>query len=200
MPWAPAMAVSLLTALNEASLIAVSLGAPGWLSVVTGVVIGGAAASLLTARLWRRFVGRARVRAIAAWIVAPALLAFSLHSVAWLGHSTAKAPEIAARWHQLHPALRLAIGTTHLADRGVTVTEISRERADYRRMGLPAVRNSLHYVQRDGWVHAVDLRTRGRGRVRNALIHAWLAALGLDTLRHDGTADHLHVSLPRRRR
>ena len=34
----------------------------------------------------------------------------------------------------------------------------------------------------DGWVHAVDLRTRGRGLVRNALARAWFAAMGFDTL------------------
>ena len=91
------------------------------------------------------------------------------------------------------------IGTARVADGDVTVTEIGRERADYARMGLPTIRNSLHYVQGDGWVHAVDIRTRNGGALRNALLHAWFAALGFDTLRHAGTADHLHVSLPRTR-
>ncbi len=175
------------------------LDAPGWIAVALGVVLGGACATAVAARLGRRRPTRARVRAIAGWLVAPAALAFSIYSIGWLGHATAKSPTVAASWSELHPVLRLAIGTARLADDGVTVTEIGRERADYARMGLPTIRNSLHYVQGDGWVHAVDLRTRGRGPVRNALTHAWFFALGFDTLRHAGTADHLHVALPRRR-
>lgn len=63
-------------------------------------------------------------------------------------------------------------------------------------MGLRTFRRSRHYVQEDGWVHAVDIRTRGRGMIRNTLARAWFALMGFDTPRHTGTADHLLVSLP----
>ena len=54
----------------------------------------------------------------------------------------------------------------------------------------------LHFRQRDGWVHALDMRTIGHGTVRNWLTAAYFRLLGFRTLRHVGTADHLHVSLP----
>ena len=57
---------------------------------------------------------------------------------------------------------------------------------------------SLHYVQEDGYIHAVDLRTRGRGEVTNRLVQLYFWTVGLGTLRHVGTSDHLHVELRRR--
>jgi len=54
----------------------------------------------------------------------------------------------------------------------------------------------LHYPQPDGYVHAIDLRTAGRGFVRNRLVQAYFWSMGFVTLRHVGTADHLHVELP----
>ena len=76
------------------------------------------------------------------------------------------------------------------------ITDIAREPGDYPAMGLPVRARSLHYEQPDGWVHAVDLRTRGRGVIRNALTRLVFFSLGFDSLRHGGRADHLHVSLP----
>jgi hypothetical protein len=50
-------------------------------------------------------------------------------------------------------------------------------------------------VQEDGYVHAMDLRTEGRTELRNRGIQLGFWLLGFSTLRHVGTADHLHVSL-----
>jgi hypothetical protein len=72
---------------------------------------------------------------------------------------------------------------------------MSRQPEDYERMGLSTNGASLHYRQADGYAHAVDLRTRGRSPGRNILIRLYFEAMGFDTLRHVGTADHLHVSL-----
>jgi hypothetical protein len=63
-------------------------------------------------------------------------------------------------------------------------------------MGLPVNDGTLHYRQRDGWAHAVDLRTNGRGEVVNRLVELYFRVMGFRTLRHVGTADHLHVELP----
>ena len=75
------------------------------------------------------------------------------------------------------------------------VTDALRQPVDYSNMGLPTLDNSLHFVQHDGFVHAVDLRTIGRTEWRNALMIGYFRLMGLKTLRHVGTADHLHVSL-----
>jgi hypothetical protein len=42
----------------------------------------------------------------------------------------------------------------------------------------------------------MDLRTKGRSQARNALTVAYFRIMGFRSLRHVGTADHLHVSLP----
>ncbi len=75
------------------------------------------------------------------------------------------------------------------------MTDTRRTRGDYTSMGLAPLRRSLHYVQEDGYVHAVDLRTAGRDEWRNGLLRGYFAVMGFPTLRHVGTWDHLHVSL-----
>ncbi len=76
---------------------------------------------------------------------------------------------------------------------------MGREKLDYRLMGLPTKERSLHYVQSTtGYIHALDLRTHGRSKLRNALLKGYFAFLGFGTLRHTGTADHLHISIPTR--
>ena len=62
-------------------------------------------------------------------------------------------------------------------------------------MGLSANDGSLHYRQHDGYTHAADLRTVGRGAVQNRLVQLYFWSMGFGTLRHAGTADHLHVEL-----
>jgi hypothetical protein len=63
-------------------------------------------------------------------------------------------------------------------------------------MGLPVFERTLHYQQKNGWVHAVDLRTIGHSEPRNLLLAWYFRAVGLRVVRHVGTADHLHVELP----
>jgi hypothetical protein len=72
---------------------------------------------------------------------------------------------------------------------------MQRQAGDYARMGLPVNPRTRHYTQADGWVHAVDIRTRGRSEVRNRGLQFYFWAMGFSTLRHSGTADHLHVQL-----
>lgn len=176
----------------------VHLGVPGWLSVLFGTALCAIALAALAERFASPLVGPTRRRRRAMMLAAPAALALTIYSVAWLSLSHAKSEAIAARWPKLHPALRLAVGTVRLADRRIVVTDIDRQRGDYARMGLPARRRSPHYAQPDGWVHAVDLRTLGRGELRNRLGQLYFELMGFDTLRHGGTGDHLHVAMPRR--
>ena len=100
----------------------------------------------------------------------------------------------------VHPLIRVAASTIILVDDEVMITGLGRTPDDYANMGLPQRENSLHYEQADGFVHAMDLRTVGRSDIRNDLTEFYFKAMGFSTLRHVGTADHLHVSLPIRNR
>lgn len=98
-------------------------------------------------------------------------------------------------FYQLHPLMRVALGTVIFVDSDVVVTDLSRTHSDYQKMGMKSLRNSLHYPQKDGYVHAIDLRTKGKSEWRNFLLRSYFHLMGFNTLRHGGTADHLHISL-----
>ena len=84
-----------------------------------------------------------------------------------------------------------------LADRDVIITDMARRLPDYPKMGLRVLERSRHLRQPDGYAHALDLRTAGRGIIRNGLTQLYFELMGFETLRHEGTADHLHVELRR---
>ncbi len=191
------------TVLVRGALLAhAQLGLPAWPSVLIGLVAGGLALAGIATALWRRWRGfgsrsrRQRRRRLLAFVLVPTLFAFGIYSLGWLAHANAKTDQVAARWHELHPVLRLALGPVRLADPSLVVTEISRRPEDYARMGLRRAVRSPHYRQPDGWVHAIDVRTQGRSTMRNLLVQGWYASMGFQTLRHAGTADHLHVAMP----
>lgn len=122
-------------------------------------------------------------------------LAFVLYGLVWVGASNAPDPEVRAEYRTLHPVLRVATGLVFVADPGRVLTDAARTPEDYRLMGLSVAESSLHYVQGDGFVHAADFRTRGRPEWGNRAVEMGFWLLGFHTLRHRGTADHLHVSL-----
>ena len=113
----------------------------------------------------------------------------------FLSTVNAKTDDVREYYRTVHPLLRVALSTAIFASRDMVVTDTRREPADYERMGLPTLDNSLHFVQKTGYVHAVDLRTVGRAEWKNLLMVGYFRVLGFRTLRHVGTADHLHVSL-----
>lgn len=117
-----------------------------------------------------------------------------------LSNANAKTEEVRKEYRALHPYLRIAVGTFVFVDNGVLVTDLSRKKEDYKKMGLKTLNHSLHYPQSTGYVHAMDLRTKGRNEVRNTLLKWYFQLMGFNTLRHIGTADHLHVSLTNRDR
>jgi hypothetical protein len=121
---------------------------------------------------------------------------FGSYSLFFLEEVSFKDPQVSEEYSNLHPSLRLAVGGMTLLDSEFLLTDISRTREDYRKMGLPTNHGSSHLVQKTGYVHAVDIRTKGRGVIRNIFLRAYFRLLGLRTIRHVGTADHLHVQLP----
>jgi len=176
------------------------LGTPGWVSIGLGCVLAATSVAFLAARLWHRITGKDRLREISRNVAIPIVLGFCVYSLGWVSSFNAKSPEIRDLYNDLHPALRLAIGTATLTDPRVVITEISRQRSDYLEMGLPPLEDSLHFEQEDGWIHAVDLRTQGRSEIRNRLSQFYFSAMGFRVLRHGGTGDHLHIALPRPQR
>jgi len=139
----------------------------------------------------RTFVRRVALSAAVGWCAYAAL---------YLARDNAKSDDVRRHYRSLNPVLRVALATAVLADRDMVVTDARRVAADYARMGLPVNDRTRHYVQPNGWVHAVDLRTIGHGELRNRLLAGWFRLMGFQTLRHVGTADHLHVQLPVRSR
>lgn len=171
-------------------------GWPTWAALAGAAAVAAALVAGYAALLSRTLTGRARLRFVATWIAAPLVLAYCAHALLFLARVNAKTDEVRAYYRALHPAMRLAVSTLVILDDGLVVTDIHRTPADYARMGLPVYESSLHFRQADGWVHAMDLRTVGRNGARNRITAAAFRALGFRTLRHVGTADHLHVSLP----
>lgn len=129
-------------------------------------------------------------------LVGMLVLGFFVYSMANLSGENAKTEAVREEFTRLHPFLKLGAGVVLLVDGDLLITDMTRSREDYGEMGLTASRRSLHYPQADGYVHAIDLRTRNRAEIRNWLLEKYFRLMGFHTLRHEGTADHLHVSIP----
>lgn len=126
-----------------------------------------------------------------------AVLAFNVYALFMFSNDNAKTADVALEFHHVHPLLRIAVNTVSYFDKSVLVTDMSRDHSDYAQMGMSPFERSLHFAQADGYVHAVDIRTVGRFGLHNWMIERVFRVLGFATLRHVGTADHLHIALPR---
>ena len=173
-------------------------GWSSWLALLTSAVAMIGVLALYGALMTRRLSGRARFGWIARWVALPLVVAFVVRGLLVLDSSHAQSESIRAEYRDTHPLLRVALATIDMADDKLVVTDMTRTAADYARMGLPLVANTMHGVQQDGWVHAVDIHTRGRGFLVNFVVATYFRAMGFRVLRHVGTADHLHVELPLR--
>ena len=121
---------------------------------------------------------------------------YVVHGVLFFSSANLKNAALRSEVNSLHPILRLSVSTLVYMDKELIITDASRAPEDYRKMGLPSKNRSLHFEQPStGFAHAVDLRTKGRGMIRNHLIRAYFWIMGFNTLRHVGTDDHLHISL-----
>ncbi len=171
---------------------------PPWLALLaSGLAMIGVVA-LYGAVASHKLTGRVRFVWIARWVALPLVAGFLIRGLIYLDRSHAQNDAIRAEYRDTHPLLRVALATLDLADDRLVVTDMSRTAADYTRLGLPVLTNTMHGVQRDGWVHAVDIHTAGRGLLVNLLVEGYFRIMGFRTLRHVGTADHLHVELPLR--
>ncbi len=178
------------------------LGLPTWGALALAILLTAACLTMFGVRFSKALSGRYRVPRIGLrmgmWIALPIVAAYCGYALLFLARENAKTDAVRAYFTSVHPILRIALGTAILADPAIVLTETVRRPTDYRGLRLPASENSLHYRQRDGYVHAIDLRTAGRSRIRNAATRAYFTLMGFKTLRHVGTADHLHISLPLR--
>lgn len=169
---------------------------PAWIALTAGM---GSAIFLLLGYIFvifRKFLTRIHFIRFSFYSVTVMVLSFCVFSLFYLSGDHAKTPEIRNVYGTMHPVLRVAISTVTLADSDLLITDIERNPGDYLQMGLPLNSNSFHFKQPDGYVHAVDLRTIGHSFIRNAILDTSLQIMGFETIRHTGTADHLHVQIP----
>jgi hypothetical protein len=171
-------------------------GVSPWLAVMLGATLTMGIVAGYATWISRRLSGKVRAAKMARWIALPFAAAWCAYAVLYLARVNAKNDQVRGYYGAVHPVLRAAMGTAILVDPDIVVTDMRRVPEDYARMGLPVNDRTLHYRQKNGWVHAVDLRTRGRGAVKNAAMQLYFRSMGFRTLRHVGTADHLHVGLP----
>ena len=118
-----------------------------------------------------------------------------VHLLFFVSNKHMKSSDIQSEFTDLHPILRMATGVFAKLDGNLVVTDISRSAKDYERMGLKENSSSLHYPQKDGYAYALDLRTKGKPQLSILFMTWYYKLLGFETLRHVGTADHLHVAL-----
>jgi hypothetical protein len=126
------------------------------------------------------------------------VLGYGIYGLIYISGSNVKHKEVKKEYTQLHPILRVAISTIVFLDKDLIITDASRVKEDYKKMRLRSKNRSLHYRQKNGYVHALDLRTNNRSGVRNFLLKSYFYLMGFNTLRHGGTGDHLHISLDSR--
>jgi len=128
---------------------------------------------------------------IAAFVV----LLYVIHGIFYIGGTNIKSEDIRSEIREVHPILRLSVSTLIHLDKELLITDSARLPEDYQKMGLPSKNQSLHYRQSTGYAHAIDIRTNNRPEWKNLLVRTYFIVMGFRTLRHHGTADHLHVSL-----
>src|SRR5216117_848258 len=172
-----------------------------WPAVLTAAFLSGGVVTAYAVWLARKFTsrggrgGRALIMPLAKWVALPLVVFYCGYSLVYLASVNAKSEPVRAYYRSVHPLLRLALSTLILVDRDMLITDSGRLPEDYGRMGLPTNSRTRHYKQADGWIHAVDLRTTGRGFIKNRGVQVYFWLMGFDTRRHVGTADHLHVEL-----
>jgi hypothetical protein len=177
----------------------VSLQAPVWAALGTGSFLTFLLLYFYLNYLTRLISGKKKTKDKAKRFNLRAALivmgAFTSFTLLYISASNVKTSTVQSEYSSMHPLLRIAVSVLVLFDRDAVITDMARSHADYAEMNLAEKKRSLHYPQTDGYVHALDLRTKGRGNGRNQWIDAYFRVMGFRTLRHTGTEDHLHVSL-----
>lgn len=186
--------VAVLTAVRVQLELIARGAATGWVAVVGGLLAGGLILALvLVVGLRLRSL---RWTGIAFLVVPLTVLGLGYKGISTFPVQNFKSAEVRNEWDQLHPTLRLVLWLARAGDRDVVLTDIARTPEDYTLMGLEGRGQSPHFVQADGFAHAIDVRVSDAGALHNWARQGLFLLVGLDALRHKGTADHLHVSLP----
>lgn len=173
-----------------------SYGVPTWPALLVGVLLTALLLLVYASWVGKRITGSGKVSSNVTKVIFAIVGAYALYALIYLSSMNVKHEEVRGEYRSLHPLLRVATSTFILLDNDLVITDMQRQLQDYEAMGLPVYERSLHLEQSDGYAHAVDLRTLGRSAWRNYFTEAYFRAMGFRTLRHVGTADHLHVSLP----
>lgn len=173
-----------------------NLGA--WISLAGGAVMTAVVLFLYMTFVYRRFTkkfgGKANLQRRSMFAGALVIL-YCGYGLFFISSDNVKNPDLRQEMSSLHPILRMGASTFILLDKKMIITDGSRVNEDYQKMGLKTANSSLHYRQEDSYAYALDLRTNGRNEFRNKMMAVYFQVLGLRTLRHVGTDDHLHVSL-----
>lgn len=166
-----------------------------WPALILAVAGTGALLGLYAVVLGRRVGAGERMRRILSRTAMGVAVAYAAYGLVFIASENVKSESIRAEYASVHPLLRVAASALVLVDADAVITDAGRTPEDYWLMGLPRVEASLHFRQETGFVHALDLRTNGRSELRNRAVELGFWALGFHSLRHVGTADHLHLSL-----
>ncbi|WP_020533908.1 hypothetical protein [Flexithrix dorotheae] len=145
-----------------------------------------------------KYKGRITTRKVKALfsVLGICLILFCGYNILYLSPKNAQSSAVKEEFTSLHPFLRLGVSTILFLDHDLLISDMSRTKNDYVKMGLKVNHHSLHYIQADGYAHAMDIRTSQRHTIRNFLVKQYFNLMGFTTLRHGGTGDHLHISLP----
>ena len=198
--WIAALSLPFFVLVRGSMYAYQSMGWGTWSSI--GLGMSGTVLVFSAYATWFRL----RITGEGRWprIVQPVLIAvvagYSMYGLLYMSSGNAEDPDLGDYYASLHPLMRLGASTYLLFDRNAVVTDLERTPEDYLGMGLPLDEASLHFKLGDRYVHAMDLRTVGRGPRRIALTVAYFRLMGFRSLHHVASADHLHVSLPVRRR
>ena len=194
--WIGALALPFFVRVRGSMYAYQGLGWGTWSSIGLGMFGTLLVFSAYATWLARRITGDRRWPRIARPVLIAVVGGYSLYGLLYMSSGNAKDANTRDDYTSLHPLMRLGASTYFLFDRDAVVTDLARTPEDYLAMGLPINETSLHFKLEDRYVHAMDLRTMGRTRTRNALTVAYFRIMGFRSLRHVGSADHLHVSLP----
>lgn len=168
----------------------------GWVSLVAGIIITVLLLLIYLLYAFKRVPNKTMILKFGAIGISAIVTSFCIYGLIYLSSVHSKTESIRSYYRTLHPILRVSVATVSLADQDFLITDIKRSPDDYLSMGLTPLQNSMHYPQDDGYVYAIDIRTIGKSELRNKLLQFTFYVLGFNTIRHTGTADHLHISLP----
>lgn len=171
---------------------------PSWIALLGGVALSALLLFIYLTWIYGSISGKIGSQSALTTrfvIVLLFVMGYALNGLLFLADGNAKHPEVKEEYSSLHPILRLGIGTIVFFDEGLVITDANRRPEDYKKMGLPTKSRSLHFIQSSGYSHAIDIRVNDRSFLRNAITKGYFNLMGFNTLRHGGTADHLHVSL-----